>query len=203
MDRPNVRRICGELPPEGEGGARVSGPARLLPRILVALGTLVGCRPTTMMHGIPNFAQVTPGVWRSGQPTTDADWSYLRSLGIAHVVKLNFPSEGSDEGAVRAGLTVHTLSLQPEGDRDLFDDIAATFVGPDRAVVLEAQRVIAAGGGVLVHCTHGQDRTGYIVGRYRVQQQGWAKELAYREMLSYGFHPELHGLHEAWEQFRP
>jgi hypothetical protein len=30
---------------------------------------------------------------------------------------------------------------------------------------------------------------------------GWTKQQAEKEMLAFGFHRSLHGLHEAWENF--
>ena len=44
---------------------------------------------------------------------------------------------------------------------------------------------------VLVHCQHGQDRTGMIVGLYRVEVEGWTPAKAYQEMLAMGFTKEL------------
>src|SRR5579859_928769 len=148
-----------------------------------------------------NFVQVSPGVWRSAQPTNPDEWKYVKSQGVRHVVKLNLDSEGSDADAIAAGLDVHVLSIQPEGDKDLFDNIKNTFVGPDVAKLIEAENIIAAGGGVLVHCTHGQDRTGLVIGLHRVMHEHKSKAEAYDEMLRYNFHPELHGLHEFWEDF--
>jgi hypothetical protein len=54
-----------------------------------------------------------------------------------------------------------------------------------------------------IHCTHGQDRTGLIVGEYRIRSCGWTKELARKEMKEYGFHPELFGLELFWEESQP
>lgn len=163
----------------------------------------LSCTPTVYVHGIPNLTQVKAGLWRSGQPTTLEQWRYIRSLGITRVVKLNFPSEGSDDGAVIAGMVVHVRSIQPEGDRDLLDNIAGTFVQPVTFMLGEIERAIELGGGVLVHCTHGQDRTGLAIGRHRVIFDKWSKDDAYAEMLAHHFHPSLHGLHESWEQFAP
>jgi protein tyrosine/serine phosphatase len=171
--------------------------------ILVSLVLLIcGCSPTVYNHGVPNLVQVDPGLWRSGQPTTVAQWQYLKSLGITQVVKLNFESEGSDSGAIAVGMSVKYLSIQPEGGVPL-EDIANTFVRPDPERLLEAEQTIEAGGGVLVHCTHGQDRTGLVIGRYRVLHNHWTKDAAYAEMLRNNFHPALHGLHESWEEFHP
>ncbi len=55
-----------------------------------------------------------------------------------------------------------------------------------------------AGGAALpkiyVHCRHGQDRTGLVIGPQRVLVEGWAPADAYAEMLAHGFHPYFEGL---------
>jgi protein tyrosine/serine phosphatase len=128
------------------------------------------------VHGIPNFAQVAPGIWRSGQPPPTAEaWGYLDSLGIKTIVKLNMPDEGNDDVGRHMGISVHKLGIQPAADTSVFDEVLQTFVEPDAARVDEAVKLIAAGGGVLVHCSHGQDRTGTVVGAWRVRTQGWTK----------------------------
>jgi len=162
----------------------------------------LGLANNTVDHGIDNLHMVRTGLWRSAQPVTDADWVYLKSIGITKVVKLNFASEGSDAGAEKQSIQVFTLSIQPESDKDLWDNIKDTFVQPNRQALAAALSLIrSGGGGVLVHCTHGHDRTGLLIGLHRVVNDGWTKEAAYEEMLEMGFHPELHGLHEFWEQF--
>lgn len=164
-------------------------------RRLAALGALLalGCSPATYAHGVPNLARVSDGVWRSGQPASKEAWEYLWQIGVRRVVKLNYASEGSDDGAVLAGMTVQYLPIEPSGD------LASVFVEPDREHVEEAVRWLSAGGGVLVHCTHGQDRTGLVVGAYRVEKGGWTKGQAHREMLEHGFHVLLPGLDLYWQ----
>ncbi len=58
--------------------------------------------------------------------------------------------------------------------------------------------VSAIGPGTLVHCEHGQDRTGVAIGLYRLHT-GWTEEHAEDEMLAHGFHRSLIGLWEWWE----
>jgi len=176
---------------------------QFLLRIWYWIRALLGATPTTVTHTIPNLRQVKPGLWRSGQPRTVFDWDYLKKLGVTRVVKLNFEREYSDSFARVVGITTYVVSVQPEGDKDLISDITNTFVRPDEKTIEEAEKLIDLSVGTLVHCTHGQDRTGYLIGRYRVNSDGWSKNDAYTEMLKYGFHPELHGLHEAWEEFTP
>ena len=163
---------------------------------------VLGLANNTSDHGVANLHLVRKGLWRSAQPQTLADWQYLASLGITKVVKLNFPSEGSDDTAAQAGIQVIVLSIQPEGDKNLIDNIKDTFVQPNQQALLAGLSIVRTGGGVLVHCSHGHDRTGLFVGMVRVLLDGWSKDAAYEEMLEMGFHPELLGLQEFWENFR-
>lgn len=170
---------------------------------------LAACSPMVYSHGIPNLAQVDANVWRSGQITTSSGWDYIVELAAGrriHVIKLNFDAEGSDSMAQTRGFDVHVLAIQPQGDQDLWDDVKSAFTKPDPSVVAQVDALLAAsrtqpGDFYLVHCTHGQDRTGYIIGRHRVLDDGWTKDRAYAEMVEHHFHAELHGVHEAWEQF--
>jgi protein tyrosine/serine phosphatase len=174
--------------------------ARALPVVLV-VALLASCAPSRL-----SVRFVEPGLWRSNQPTSVADWARIKSLGIGIVVKLNMPGEGSDEGARRLGLVVYELGIQPVGDPNILDAVTNSFRSPDPERLAAAEEVIesAAGRtGVLVHCTHGQDRTGLVIGRHRVLADGWSKSRAYREMLANGFHPALIGLQAAWRAFEP
>ena len=55
-------------------------------------------------------------------------------------------------------------------------------------------------GNVYVHCSHGRDRTGLIVGLYRVLHEGWQAKDAYAEMNTEGFRPLNRNLREFWEE---
>ena len=174
--------------------------------VAFALALLVGCAHSSTSasnasNPPPNLAQVDPGIWRSGQPATPEQWAYLKSIGVKHVLKLNFDTEGSDKEALTQGLDVHPLSIQPEGDKDVIHKVLGTIVKPSEETLNEAEKLLESGDGWLVHCTHGQDRTGLVVGRYRVLHDSWTPKAAYQEMLAHRFHPELHGLHESWEGF--
>jgi protein tyrosine/serine phosphatase len=169
---------------------------------LLALLANVACSASVATSSkVPNLYQVRPGLWRSGQPTTAEQWAELKRLGVARVIKLNFETEGTDDGARAAGLIVHELSIQPDGDTDALEAVGNVFKRPDPARLAEALAILRADvpSGVLVHCTHGQDRTGFVIGQLRVVADGWSKPRAYAEMRRYGFHPLLRGLREAWE----
>lgn len=178
---------------------------------LLLMFMATACSPMVYTHGVPNFAQVSPGVYRSGQIETQEGWDYIHTIAAGrkvHVIKLNFANEGSDMLGAAMGFEILELGVQPEGDQDVWDDLQSVFLGPDPTRVNTAEDMLAYCADhartdvCLGHCTHGQDRTGYLFGRYRVQHDHWTKAHAYTEMRAHNFHPELHGIHEAWESFR-
>lgn len=180
-------------------------------KIVLALfiALAAACSPMVMTHGIPNFATVGNGIYRSGQITTREGWDYLRTVvgptARIHVIKLNYANEGSDEIAVALGIDVRELPIQPQGDQDLWDDLKSAFARPAMPTVLAAEALLATATPQdvwLVHCTHGQDRTGLVIGIHRVLHEHWSKDEAYTEMRAHHFHPELHGVHETWEDFK-
>lgn len=180
-------------------------PRRLRTRLLVSLcfALTASCRASgksaeqrnSANVGILNFHEVSTGIYRGGQPTA-AGWAFLKSKGVKTVVKLNLESEGSDEEAAKLGMTVIDASGPPS-------DLGNVFGSPKperiRLAVEALQNQTLRP--IYVHCLHGQDRTGLIVGLYRVLHERLTKEAAYKEMRKYGFHRSLHGLREVWEDF--
>jgi protein tyrosine/serine phosphatase len=56
---------------------------------------------------------------------------------------------------------------------------------------------------VLVHCEHGEDRTGLAIAAWRVRACKWTKEAAMAEALKYGYRRWLnYGLNKTWAAFQ-
>lgn len=148
-------------------------------------------------HGVPNFRVVDSGVvYRGGQPTAEG-WSYLQSLGVKTVVKLDLSTEGSDDEATRLGMTVVDASGPPSDLKDFYE-------APDPERIRLAVQTLEdeSRWPVYVHCLHGQDRTGLIVGLFRVRHDHYTKSQAFKEMRENNFHWELFpGLDDVWEDF--
>jgi Tyrosine phosphatase family len=158
-----------------------------------AIGALltfcIVCAKGAADSGVPNFAQVEPGVWRGGQPT-DQGWAYLHSLGITNVVKLNSEGEGSDAAAKKLGMKIYAAPIS------LGEQLGLEKIN---AKELDKILVTVPAKGTFIHCEHGQDRTGVFVAMWRMQKDGWTKLDAEKEMLTHGFHKELHGLWAFWQ----
>ena len=160
---------------------------RILAPLAVAVLLAAGCATPKMTHGIPNLDEVERGIWRGGQPT-DEGWRWLVSAGVNRVVKLNPPNEADDTVARLLGLEVLDLPIS----------LTAQITGVPSPARLDAA-VAAIQPGTFIHCTHGEDRTGLVLGLWRVRECGWTKRRAHAEMLDHGFHPLLRGLEWAWE----
>jgi len=163
-------------------------------------------------NGIPNF-QLVPEtkptkhlVYRGGQPTEEG-WAFLHDkLQVTTIVKLNAPEEswnqGVDEPATRLGMRVVDLSIPPHDYGLVPKSLSEPFKAIPEAKIALAIATLAAEdhGNVYVHCTHGRDRTGLIVGLYRVLHEGWQAKDAYTEMNTEGFRPLNRNLREFWEE---
>jgi hypothetical protein len=142
-----------------------------------------------VQSGIPNLFAVeqtpAPCIYRGGQPNAEG-WKWLAGEGIKVVIKLNLETEGSDKAASDLGLTVYRFPI-PWWRQMLWR--------PRQSDLKAAVPLIIPG--TFVHCEHGEDRTGLVIGCFRLFQ-GWSKDEAYEEMLAHCFHPTLQGLQGRW-----
>lgn len=159
---------------------------------------MCGCATVKVTDGIPNLQVVDAGFYRSGQPdATGFSWLLQHEHdqnGHFTILKLNEVTEGSDSFARSIGITVADFPIT-------FDQQMG--IDPIDMVGLERDIKWLPHYGALIHCSHGQDRTGLAVAMHRVLCDGWSKEAAEKEMLANGFHKELAGLWYAWKQFNP
>jgi tyrosine-protein phosphatase SIW14 len=128
------------------------------------------------------FAEVTAGVYRGARPER-VGLEALKKMGVKTIINIDDDDEAIAEEAQNAkelGLNMISKPLSgfwAPSDEDV-DAILNLLHDPSLYPVF-------------VHCQHGQDRTGMIVGFFRVYFQQWKPEDAYQEMLDFGFHPEL------------
>lgn len=125
------------------------------------------------LPGVPNFGEVTPHLYRGGQPTREG-FKKLSAMGVGIVVDSG--RSRRDEKLLH-GLQMQYVSL-PWYCPFPRDQIFAQFLklvrdNPDKKV--------------FVHCRLGDDRTGMMIAAYRMAVQGWSAEEAMKEMKAFGF----------------
>lgn len=134
---------------------------------------------------LPNRAIVTENILRGGRPS-DEGLKQLKSLNVRTLMNLE-----NDMNAVQHEMSVTKELGLVEISSPMYSLYAPTDAQVDAVLaVLQDSRNFP----IYLHCKHGQDRTGMIVGLYRVFVQGWTPQDAYREMRSLGFHPILWNL---------
>lgn len=134
---------------------------------------LVSTRPTEWampieIKGLPNLHRVNENLYRSAQPDkTSGD--AIKELGIKTVLNLR----------------------QRNKDKPLLNTVGVSFKRyPLYTWDIEEKDILVvlkilndpANQPILVHCTHGADRTGLMMASYRVIVQNWSKEAAIAEM---------------------
>ncbi|MBA4244594.1 MAG: protein-tyrosine-phosphatase [Pseudomonas sp.] len=135
-----------------------------------------GERPASWAQSLDsriNLYRMAPDLYRSALPSA-RDLPQLQALGIATVI--NFYQRGDEQWLKDPQVVQVHLPLRT----DRIDD----------ADVIEALRSIRQAqsrGRVLIHCKHGQNRTGLIAAMYRVIYQDWSKEQVLAEMRGGGF----------------
>ena len=153
----------------------------LLPLLLLLVA---GCSTTPRQFEV---ISKTHNAYRCAQPDR-ATFDSLKKAGVQWDIKLNTDSEGSDAYAESIGIHVIKIPI----------DFWHQLLGPvpvDRMI----EAIEAHPDNFVVHCTHGQDRTGLYVYLYDRTMLRMSKQDAEKDMLAHGFHRILFGLWEAEE----
>jgi protein tyrosine/serine phosphatase len=126
---------------------------------------------------IPNFHTVAPGIYRGGAPT-EKGLVDIKAMGVKTVIDLRIsPRLVKVEKAQAARLGIRWINLPMGSDPPTRTDVAI-FIAALRQAPSQP---------VFVHCQHGADRTGCMIGIWRETQQGWPFAQTFAEMRRYGF----------------
>ncbi|MBP9093693.1 tyrosine-protein phosphatase [bacterium] len=141
---------------------------------------------------LPNYQVVNEGLQRGGQPT-ERGFAILKEEGVKTIINLREESEhlAAEEALIkRLGLNYHSLVISP-------------FGFPTNELIHQAISIITdeSKQPVFLHCLHGQDRTGMLVGIYRMVVEEWNLQDAYCEMLAMGFHAGFTNLKNTAESY--
>ncbi len=130
-------------------------------------------------NGPPRLQRVDGALFRSGQPSRADLERLVQRHGVRAVLKLN---RGHDDA--------------PAGVRVIEEPLDPLREPPPERIARILDEIDRAPKPLLVHCTHGEDRTGLIVALYRIRR-GATVEEAYADMVRHGFHP-YRGVWRAW-----
>jgi tyrosine-protein phosphatase SIW14 len=126
-------------------------------------------------EGLPGLAEVSPRLFRGGQPTA-AGFQTLARMGISIVVDARGGSRESEREKVTSlGMEHVAIPWHCPIPRD---KVFARFLAVIRG---------SPGKKVFVHCRLGDDRVGMMIAAYRMAEEGWTAKEAMQEMKAYGF----------------
>ena len=125
--------------------------------------------------GLPNFGEVSPNLFRGGQPGVDG-FESLKKIGVSIVVDMR---SGPNDNEKRA---VNKMGMQ-------YVSIPWHCPFPSDTPFAKFLKLIEDNPGkkIFVHCRLGDDRTGMAVAAYRMAEQGWTANEALDEMEKFGF----------------
>lgn len=124
-------------------------------------------------QAIPRFDQVAEGFYRGGQPRRQG-YEYLKQLGVKTVINLRAENQEAEE-VKSLGLHYVHIPMSPR-ERVPESKIQMFF-----QVLRDRDNYP-----VFVHCERGADRTGFMVGLYRIAFQNWSADCAYQEARAHG-----------------
>ena len=131
---------------------------------------------TLTIDGVGDFAEVTPTLYRGGQPSR-VGLEALAKMGVNIVVDARLSGSDQERKDVeKAGMQYVSIPwhcLFPK------DNVFVRFL----AVLRDNP-----GKKIFVHCRYGDDRTGMMIAAYRMSVEGWSADEALKEMDEFGFH---------------
>jgi len=138
---------------------------------------------------IDNFGRVNPNYYRGAQPKGQ-DYADLAALGVKTLINLTSDDAQTNEKS----LTEHA------GMRH-FQIPMTTHQPPTPAQLTQFLRLVTdpANQPVYVHCVGGRHRTGVMTAAYRMTQDGWGADQAFKEMKQYKFGADF--LHSEFKEF--
>jgi protein tyrosine/serine phosphatase len=135
---------------------------------------------------INNFGRVSAGYYRGAQPEGRA-YADLAALGVKTVINLTSDDARADEQEMveRDGMTYVQVPMN-------------THVPPTSQQIEYFLSLVndSSKQPVFVHCVGGKHRTGVMTAVYRMTNEGWSADRAFKEMKQYKFgmdflHPEF------------
>lgn len=145
-----------------------------------------------VIEDLPNFHEVHPYLYRGGEPTK-AGLEKLKEMKVKTIIDLRSPGErafNEPEVAKEKGFTyIHMLMSSKAPTQKQVETLLE-----------EVDKAKEKNEPLFVHCAHGSDRTGCMIGIVRVARDDWSYDDAYKEMRKYWFGQKYTELRDAVKQ---
>jgi protein tyrosine/serine phosphatase len=135
---------------------------------------------------IDNFGRINSNYYRGAQPE-GRDYADLAALGIKTLINLTSDDAQANEESMAQKVGMKHIHIP-----------MTTRVAPTAGEIVQFLKVATdpASQPVYVHCVGGRHRTGVMTAVYRIAQEHWSAEQAFKEMKQYNFgadflHPEF------------
>ena len=135
--------------------------------------------PGSRIGGGTNLDTVGDGLnnYRSAQPPKSEEfYRFLKEkYGIQNIISLNHKNHSAEAKASELSYLHIPLGSKPPSESEW-----------------QQIKSVLSRGNTLVYCTHGADRTGAIVAKWKIEEYNEPCNSAYSEALRYGFKPQSH-----------
>lgn len=138
---------------------------------------------------LPNFHKVHSFLYRGGEPS-EGGLGMLSRAGVKTIIDLRNPGEKKiPEAELAHKLGMEYIALPMSSEAPTGKQVK-TFLDKVEAAK-RAEQSGMSNSKIFLHCAHGSDRTGCLIGIWRVSQDGYSYEEAYKEMRKYYFTPKF------------
>jgi len=152
------------------------------------VGSTTAVADISKIH-IDNFGRVDSQYYRGAQPE-GRDYADLAALGVKTIINLTSDDLEPNEEAMagQAGLKYVQIPM-------------TTHEPPTTAQMAQFFKIVndPASQPVYVHCVGGRHRTGVMTAAYRMSQDGWTADQAFKEMKQYKFGADF--LHSEFKKY--
>jgi tyrosine-protein phosphatase SIW14 len=157
--------------------------------LVAALASTAAANANLSQVQIDNFGRVNDNYYRGAQPE-GRDYKDLAAIGVKTLV--NLTSDDADPGE---------RAMSEQAGMRYFQIPMTTHQPPTAAQLAEFMRIVndPANQPVYVHCVGGRHRTGVMTAAYRMSEDGWTADRAFKEMKDFKFGADF--LHSEFKDF--
>jgi protein tyrosine phosphatase (PTP) superfamily phosphohydrolase (DUF442 family) len=150
---------------------------------------------------LPNFRSLHPYLYCGGKPSEEGLYK-LKAKGVTTVINLRKTKRSIEsEKLLCEKLGIGYLSLPIAHDGPTKAQVDALLKEARLAKASYNPETKKAMHAVYVHCSFGEDRTGCLIGIYRMVEDGWCQADALNEMHKYGFNLDRKGLWDVFDSY--